>query len=1072
MKTNCSDCCYPQLINPEACGCCECVEIITPLSIYNRPGLSEISYRIGTHASFLETMTARLTGYYLEKTDAESNPQKIYPLQGLTTRNSDDPVLAMLDAWATVADVLTFYQERIANEGYLRTATERRSVLELARLVGYKPRPGVSSSVFLAYTLDENFKEETVIPAGSPSQSIPGPDELPQSFETSEDLKARAQWNNLKPRVTQPQTQQSIENEVEVTTTADNGETTITTELRPRVYLKGISTNIKPHDAIQIEFAENDPQFFFANEILPDAEADYTLVTFSVQPAPVFQFIPIVKIIQNLSLSASVQPANRLQLNQNLIGQFALQFNNIDSSIGSEPFPSNGSNFMPVAQAGYSVLGAVSSVLSDKLTKIVANNKITDTKIECYLLGIKANLFGHNLPLPIDRNCSPSGAPGIPPVIVLAVVSDSDPEGLRTLALDAEYADIKVGDRVVIKKKNNSVVFSKVVSIDSQTLGGPQQNNGLMFFSTCPTMSSITTSGVTTVTETEPIKIKVTVLTLDSNWREESETDNNLILKTTTVYIQSSHPQLAEEPISIPIGNCTNDNKNIELDSFYDGLVAGSWVIVSGERDDLSGVKFSELAMLSSVTQGLGEEKQTVDSKSNFLPGETPHTFIKFAEKLAYCFKRDTVNIYGNVVKATHGKTLHQVLGSGNGAKPFQSFELKQFPLTHVSASNPTGVDSTLKLYVNDLQWHEADSLAGLEANDRQFISKTNNEDNTTVIFGNGKKGARLPTGIENIRAEYRNGIGKPGNVKAEQISLLMDKPLGVKEVINPLQASGGANRETRDQARKHVPLAVKALDRLVSIQDYEDFSRIYAGIGKAHAVELSNGRQQLVHVTIAGAEDIPIEQSSDLFRNLRRALHDFGDPHQAIQLAIRELMFIVIEAGVVILPDYQWESVVTDLRERLLDSFSFEQRELGQDVMLSEMIHVMQSVRGVAYVDVDSFGGIPEKIENADGNRRLLTPEEIAEAVACLATRWSHVDMEAFCANNSDTSGPDFDECNKFESCQKYGHFGGTRGVRQRLQVNLAKFEKNRVIRPAQIAFLTPDVPATLILNQIKSLP
>ena len=89
-------------------------------------------------------------------------------------------------------------------------------------------------------------------------------------------------------------------------------------------------------------------------------------------------------------------------------------------------------------------------------------------------------------------------------------------------------------------------------------------------------------------------------------------------------------------------------------------------------------------------------------------------------------------------------------------------------------------------MFVNDLRWREADSLAGLEANDRQFISKTDNEDKTAVIFGNGKKGARLPTGIENIRAVYRNGIGKPGNVKAEQISLLMTKPLGVKRLLIP----------------------------------------------------------------------------------------------------------------------------------------------------------------------------------------------------------------------------------------------------------------------------------------------
>src|ERR1035438_8476224 len=68
-----------------------------------------------------------------------------------------DPAIALLDAWAVVADVLTFYQERIANEGYLPTATERRSLLELARLVNYTLRPGVSASVYLAFTVQSGF---------------------------------------------------------------------------------------------------------------------------------------------------------------------------------------------------------------------------------------------------------------------------------------------------------------------------------------------------------------------------------------------------------------------------------------------------------------------------------------------------------------------------------------------------------------------------------------------------------------------------------------------------------------------------------------------------------------------------------------------------------------------------------------------------------------------------------------------------------------------------------------------------------------------------------------------------
>src|SRR5262249_38432797 len=153
-----------------------------------------------------------------------------YPaLSGLTTRDPSDPAIAVLDAWAAVADVLTFYQERIANEGYLRTATERRSVRELGWLVGYRLRPGVAASTYLAYTVEGDT--DVTIPAGSRAQSVPGPGEQMQSFETSDDLVARAQWNALRPRTTRP-----------INVTHDAAGTI------DALYFQGISTNLNPND--------------------------------------------------------------------------------------------------------------------------------------------------------------------------------------------------------------------------------------------------------------------------------------------------------------------------------------------------------------------------------------------------------------------------------------------------------------------------------------------------------------------------------------------------------------------------------------------------------------------------------------------------------------------------------------------------------------------------------------------------------------------------------------------------------------------------------------------------------
>src|SRR5271155_1994767 len=98
------------------CNCCRGVSVLTPLNLANRPGLSALVYRIGTYSSFFETMKARLSSPdFALATGA-------LPLAGLTTRDPSDSAVALLDAWAIVADVLTFYQERIVNEGYLRTA--------------------------------------------------------------------------------------------------------------------------------------------------------------------------------------------------------------------------------------------------------------------------------------------------------------------------------------------------------------------------------------------------------------------------------------------------------------------------------------------------------------------------------------------------------------------------------------------------------------------------------------------------------------------------------------------------------------------------------------------------------------------------------------------------------------------------------------------------------------------------------------------------------------------------------------------------------------------------------------
>ena len=85
---------------------------------------------------------------------------------------------------------------------------------------------------------------------------------------------------------------------------------------------------------------------------------------------------------------------------------------------------------------------------------------------------------------------------------------------------------------------------------------------------------------------------------------------------------------------------------------------------------------------------------------------------------------------------------------------------------------------------------------------DRNFFTETDDQDKTTIIFGDGINGMRLPTGRENITATYRVGLGSVGNVAADAISQLATRPFGVKAVASPLAAAGGVDRDGVDQGR------------------------------------------------------------------------------------------------------------------------------------------------------------------------------------------------------------------------------------------------------------------------------
>ena len=1076
------------------CGCCQGVQALTPAVIINRPGLSQIAYRAGTHGSFLATMEAALSG--------AAEPV----LRALRVRAPDDPSIAFLDCWATVGDVLTFYTERIANEGYLRTATELRSVLELARLTGYRLRPGLGASAHLSYTLQVNPAKVTsvVIGQGARAMSVPGPGQQPQAYETSDDLYAQQTWNTLPIRATIPGT--VTEERLQAGTP---------------VSLQGATLAIHPGDRMVFSDAAGGRVPMSVQTVSADATATVTTLTLAPDPPPAATgssvkaattprapakgggALPnLPELIAPLQLPPSVPPPDSAHLArtvrsvfgagsdvapQLLVGLAPRLGPGLYDAWGQTTIPPPGAVLPAVAvqRVKTGVFGATAPLkpvpdthggftgqtqewpLSGSVTvriDVVAdtNNPTTipptvtvtadDGRHGSYVFteddppeasvdllpdpgGVSvAFSFGASdtpgintlnlafagaivparnvtissrydltsLEVDFDGNAftpspgqvrqqqdqnsaqvvSLSSARIVPATLsIVDEIFNAAPDP-AVIDLDAEYDQVVTGSWAVIERADTgAVITAKVLAV--QTIARSAYN----------------------------ISGKVTRLVLDQPWL----TGDDVLLsvaRNTAVYVQSDPQTFARVADGTSVSGTSFD-----LDGIYGGLPTGRWLIITGERADLPGVTTGEVVMVAGTSQGAQ------------LPGDTVHTSVHLSTSLAYSYKRSTVTIYGNVVAATQGATQQDVLGSGSASQAGQSFALSRGPLTYLPAPTAAGAGSTLVTSVNGVAWQEVGNLSSAGPADHVYMTRADATGKTTVLFGDGVNGARLPTGAANVTAAYRVGLGADGNAQPGQISQPQTRPQGVQGVTNPLPASGGADPDTVQSARANAPLPLMALDRVVSVQDYQDFARGWAGIGQASSVLLSDGLSQFVHLTVGGMTGQPLEASSALVANLVASLAANGDPHLPVRVAPGQITLIVLAAGVHIQPGYQWTDVSAAVRTSLLSAYSYDARSLGQAVVLSDIVATIQDVPGVDYATVTG-----------------LAPATLSDDPAATVAQLAGLAMTL--------SAPPVSLAIPL-------------AAPVRVQ-NGKQLPPPWAISPAQVAIMTPDVPDSLVLTQI----
>jgi predicted phage baseplate assembly protein len=865
-----------------ACGCCAGTELSTVGFVGNRPGLTALAYRIGDHGRFKASMLTNLGN------------SDFAPLGRLGTREDDDFTVALIDGFAAVCDVLTFYQERLANEAFLGTATEQASVLELARLIGYRPHPGAAAETDLVLTMDDPPGAEPgvaalTVPAGTRVQSQPGPDETPQIFETLDDLEAQVAWNALAARRSRR-------------ILPVFGDTF--------TWLQGLATGLQVGDAILIVGRQRgDPT---APDHDPGSERwDFRRVT-------------------------AVTPATRLDRTRIAW----------DRPLGS----------------------------------VTPHGLPTQADHRFFHLRDRASLFGHNAPSP------------------KVFSSDQLTNFFGTTTAPADWTfDIDVsGRRIVLDAIHKGFVQDSWI-----VLTWPAANAELY------RVTEVTDDGQTAYS----VSGRATRLTLDT---DEGLAEAESHYRRVSAYGNSTELPFAETPLEEWVAG-----SDIELDRLTDlpedrvliatghraavavalhelTLAAGRKVPrgtvltlmaapvsrPDGDRDwtlrDTDGAVFTIAAPLSALepvpapaTAETIAERAVLDRVEAADPA---HSRLVLTAALTHAYDRTTFRIHGNVAPASHGESVTEILGAGNPGQPFQRFLLKQNPVTQRLAATETGVESTLLVRIDGVEWSELPDLYARDSRGRVFATRETEKAETVIQFGDGRSGARPPAGRDNIVAEYRRGLGAAGNLRPGQLSLLLDRPLGLKDATNPLPASGGDDAETLADARRNAPIHTLTLGRVVSITDYRDFALGYPGIARADARWIWDGRARRIVVSVAGLGGTAHDPTGPTLPKLLSALRDLGDPLALVDIVSYQPTHFRLGLKVAVAARHDPEIVLPALETALRAAFAFEARDFARPVALSGIAAVAHSVPGVAAVDIDV-------LRRESGPQSSLAPHALLEA-------------------------------------------------------------------------------------------
>ena len=276
-------------------------------------------------------------------------------------------------------------------------------------------------------------------------------------------------------------------------------------------------------------------------------------------------------------------------------------------------------------------------------------------------------------------------------------------------------------------------------------------------------------------------------------------------------------------------------------------------------------------------------------------------------------------------------------------------------------------VDRLLAELQKGLTWRYRNDVVDSDPFGRDYALEIDDERRAHLRFVEHGSGGPQPG--TRFWATYRVGNGKTGNVGAEGITRIgfRREPLTGRGLVvrNPLPAQGGTDPESVPSAKLVAPHINRKLKRAILDDDYVQIVReqFPGEIQSSRATITPGPLAHLVRVSIdplAHVQNVPelIHRVSERLSRYRRIGHD-------VVVLPPVVVEIVLTLSISTRPGYLWEHIHAELRRVFSDRlrpdgsqgfFHPDRRTFGEGLFVSEIIAAARKVVGVRGVEINEF--------------------------------------------------------------------------------------------------------------------